>query len=73
MLPEEKSAKKTWHKPELQLISQNNVLGGGTNVKYYEKSIQSSLPSNIAGYQYVFKFNGGGSGLAHHKKTYYHS
>lgn len=44
---------------------------GGTHAGYYEKSIQSSFPSNIGSFQYVFKFNGGGSGLAHHKKTYY--
>lgn len=69
----ENSTKKKWQKPEIIFISGDNVNGGGTNVKYYEKSIQSSFPSNIAGYQYVVRFKGGGSGLAHHRKTFYHS
>lgn len=69
----ENSTKKRWQKPEIILLSQGYVNGGGTNTVYHEKSIQSSFASNIAGFQYVFKFKGGGSGLAHHTKNFYHS
>jgi len=72
MIPEEKSTKKTWEKPELQLISQNNVTGGA-QTGYHEGDIKSSKATPIAGFQYIFYFNGGGSGLAHHKKSFYYS
>jgi len=73
MIPEQNPAKKIWQEPQLQIISQNNVTGGGPNNAYYEKDVKSSSPYNVAGFQYRFKFNGGGSGLAHHKISYYHS
>ena len=72
MIPEEKPTKKTWEKPELQIIAQNSVTGGA-QTGYHEGDIQASKATPIAGFQYIFYFKGGGSGLAHHGKSFYYS
>ena len=68
----ENPMKRPWQKPELCLISPGEIKGGG-QTGYHEHSIKSSKATNIAGFQYIFYFNGGGSGLAHHRKGFYYS
>jgi hypothetical protein len=66
----ENSTKKKWQKPEVMILSQDNV-NGGAQTGYNENSIASSHPTNVGGYQYFFNFVGGGSGFGHHPKTFY--
>lgn len=72
MQTKETNLKKIWKLPELTLISQNHVTGGASN-HYHENSISSSHTTNVGGYQFFFKFNGGGSGFGHHSKHFYYS
>lgn len=64
--------KKQWQTPEVMLISRASVAGGG-QTGYHEGDIAGSKATNIAGFQYIFYFKGGGSGLAHHTKGFYYS
>jgi len=72
MKAEESNPKKNWKSPEVIFISQNEVTCGASS-HYHKNSIGSSHATNVGGYRYYFKVNGGGAGFAHHTKHFHYS